>query len=97
MCAHQRRPLFANQALVARMRLQLLRTADERRFEILAYTFMPDHLHLLVDGTAEECDLVGFAMIFRRRATSECPVSLRPLWQDGYHDQVLRDDDCCGE
>ena len=54
---------------------------------------MPDHLHLLVVGGSEDCDLVGFATTFRRRATSDCEAGLRPLWQDGYHDQVLRDHD----
>jgi len=93
MCAHQRRMLFADLDLVTRLRVQLLRTASERQFEILAYTFMPDHFHLLVEASAEECDLVQFATTFRRRATTECAVSLRPLWQDGYHDQVMRDDD----
>jgi REP element-mobilizing transposase RayT len=30
---------------------QFLRTAGEQHFEILVYCFMPDHVHLVVEGT----------------------------------------------
>jgi REP element-mobilizing transposase RayT len=55
---------------------------------------MPDHLHLLVEAQAEDADLVKFAhamkqrtgYLYRRSSTD-------PLWQKGYFEHVLRDDE----
>ena len=55
---------------------------------------MPDHAHLLVEGREETSNLRQFAKlakqrsggVFRRR-TGEV------LWQEGYYDRVLRQDD----
>jgi REP element-mobilizing transposase RayT len=61
-------------------------------FEVVAYCFMPNHLHLLVQTTAER-DLVAFVRLFKqrsgyayRRLTGEPDV----LWQKSYYDHVLR-------
>jgi putative transposase len=51
--AHRRR-VFVEQAPVDVVRAQILRAAEQRLFAILAYCFMPDHLHLLVEGLLEE-------------------------------------------
>jgi hypothetical protein len=55
---------------------------------------MPDHLHLLVEGTSDTSDLVAFAnetkqrtaYRYRRRQSGT-------LWQKGYFERVLRDDE----
>lgn len=59
---------------------------------MLAYCFMPDHLHLLV-RSVEEADLVAFVRLFKqlsgydyRRSTGDQQV----LWQTSYYDHVLR-------
>ena len=75
------------------MCLQNLReVAAKAQFEVVAYCFMPDHLHLLVQ-TGEDADLVGFVRRFKqksgyayRRATRDPEV----LWQKSYYDHVLR-------
>ena len=55
---------------------------------------MPDHMHALVEGRDEGSDLRRFVTVFRRR-TSAATVFMIPggLWQDGYFDRVLREDD----
>jgi putative transposase len=73
---------------------QIRRTAIETSFEIPAYCFMPDHLHLLVEGTCLTADLQRFARLAKQR--SGAVYALRfggPLWQEGYFDRVLRADD----
>jgi putative transposase len=75
------------------MCLQKLRGAAAKNgFEVVAYCFMPDHLHLLVRA-AENTDLVAFVRLFKqlsgyayRRLTGDSEV----LWQTSYHDHVLR-------
>ena len=55
---------------------------------------MPDHLHLLVEGLNGDADLKNFVRVFKQqsafmwRRTHEAS-----LWQRGYFDRVLREED----
>ena len=46
-CTDGRRRLFTDAAAVDLVVQQLLRAANEQKFAVIAYCFMPDHLHLL--------------------------------------------------
>ncbi len=73
---------------------QISRAARAWRFAVLAYCFMPDHLHLLVEAVAEDADLVKFAHAVKQRTGYEYRrVSTDWLWQKGYFEHVLRDDE----
>jgi len=53
---------------------------------------MPDHLHLCLEGTQPQSDLRDFCRRMRRRSSSSCWQFVREsLWQNGYHDRILRD------
>jgi putative transposase len=79
--------------VVEGVRLHLQHAAATEGFAIIAYCFMPDHLHLLVEGLKESSDLRRFVSSFNQRSgdayhrgTGQC------LWQTGYYDHVLRDE-----
>lgn len=55
-CAFDRRPLFASGDIVSAVRDEILRTAIERDHAV-AYCFMPDHLHLVLQGRTEQAAL----------------------------------------
>jgi len=77
--------------------LEISKTAAAEGFAILAYCYMPDHLHLLVKGTTVRADLRRFAQIARQRAAVRHSARTGSvLWQSGYHDRVLRDDEATG-
>jgi putative transposase len=60
---------------------------------MLAYCFMPDHVHLLVEGVDLQSDLRTF--VGRAKQHSGADFALkhdRRLWQPGYYDRVLRQD-----
>jgi len=93
-CAAFKRPLFAREQVAAGLIEQLLRNASHFDFSVVAYCVMPDHLHVLVEATSDQADLVAFVKRFKqmtgfayRRQTSE------PLWQAGYRERVLRNDE----
>jgi len=70
---------------------QLLRAGEEHRFAVLAYCFMPDHVHVLAEGQAPTSDLLRFVRAWKQRAA----VRVRSakgveLWQEGFYDHVLR-------
>src|SRR5665213_779081 len=61
---------------------------------LVAYCFMPDHVHLLVYGTSGAADLRAFAVDFKKVTGFEYRHRQgRHLWQPRYFDRVLRDDE----
>ena len=58
---------------------------------ILAYCFMPDHLHLLVEGETTESDLQRFISSFKQKSGyAFSQTGSGHLWQKGYYDRILR-------
>ena len=55
-CTMRRQPLFVTQPVVDLVLEQFLRSAEEERFALIAYCFMPDHVHPLVGVTCETSD-----------------------------------------
>ncbi len=68
--------------------------ARTQGFDIQAYCFMPDHLHLLTNGRHPAADCLAFVKTFKQR--SGFPFKQRtqkPLWQDRPYDHILRQDE----
>jgi putative transposase len=94
VCTFQRTALFTTQDLVAAVWLQFLRTGDEHHFALIAYCFMPDHLHVLAEATSDTADFRRFVAEAKQRGAHAARRWMRGrLWQPGYFDRVLRDDD----
>ena len=93
-CTDRRQPLFTNAEVVALVLEQILRSARESEFEVIAYCFMPDHLHLLIEGAAESSD--GKEFIARAKQYSGYYYAQRygsRLWQRYGFEHILRDDE----
>ena len=55
---------------------------------------MPDHLHILVEGAHDRCDLLEFIRLFKQRTAFQFRKShRRALWESSYYDHVLRPGD----
>jgi REP element-mobilizing transposase RayT len=55
---------------------------------------MPDHVHILVEGTRDDSDFVKWLDLFRQLSGyQEKRRSGGVLWQEGYWDYTLRDDE----
>ena len=90
-CTFKRERLFTKAEIVDAVRTQLLQMATEQQFEIPAYCFMPDHVHVLATATSDDSDLrhfvgrwkqqTGYAYRQRENVT---------LWQGGFYEHVLR-------
>jgi REP element-mobilizing transposase RayT len=59
-CTHNRFRLFTDKSAVELVVTQFLRGASEESFAISAYCFMPDHVHMVVEGLTENADLKRF-------------------------------------
>jgi len=85
-------PYFDRDEAVALVLAHLLRAADAERFAVIAYCFMPAHLHVLVEGTHEASDFQEFVRLFKQLSAYHWKQSTRQLlWHRGYHERVLRD------
>ena len=94
ICTFERQKHFTSEGLVCDIRLIFLRTANELRFAIPAYCFMPDHIHILAEGKAKSSDLCMFMTIAKQRSAYVARRWIRGrLWQAGYFDRVLREND----
>jgi putative transposase len=94
LCVFGRRRRFAEPRIVAEADRIFREGADRSTFQILAYCYMPDHLHLLVQGTTGGSDLIRFVNGAKQRSgywhVRRYGV---PLWQTGWFDHILRDDE----
>jgi putative transposase len=63
-------------------------------FEVLAYCVMPDHVHLLLEGTSSSADLREAVRVWKQRTGYAWKQRTgSQLWQPGFHDHILREGD----
>jgi REP element-mobilizing transposase RayT len=94
VCTHDRAEYFKDDGAVALVVNAFTITATEHAFTIVVYCAMPDHLHLLVDGDNDGADLKAFMKLAKQRAGYRFKRRSRcPLWQEGYYEHVLRDEE----
>jgi putative transposase len=93
-CCHSKQRRFISQAVVDLALSQIRRAAAQEQFAIPAYCFMPDHLHLLVEGLTDTSNCLRF--IRRAKQLSGFHYSRewqQTLWQRYGFEHVLRSDE----
>jgi REP element-mobilizing transposase RayT len=89
-----RREAFTSDEPVSCAREQIVRTCADCDFEEIAFICMPDHVHGLFEGTSDGSAFVPFMKLLRQRTTIAYKKRYRrKLWQDGYYEHVLRDEE----
>ena len=90
-CTDERRRVFTSPSPVELVRSQILRSASEEQFALIAYCFMPDHLHLLVEGRAEHSDCKRFIARSKQYSGFHFTKQLGTrLWQRYSFERVVR-------
>ncbi len=93
-CTAGRHSVFEDETTVNTALAQILRAATQEDFDIPAYCFMPDHVHLLVEGTSATSDLRRFVKLAKQYSGFEYKREhSQRLWQPSYFDHVLRDEE----
>jgi putative transposase len=93
-CTSKRREWFNERVRVDLVCDQILRCAADSDIAVIAYCFMPDHLHLLVEGCAERSEVTQFVHQAKQRSGFVFAKQYgERLWQPSYYDRVLRDDE----
>ena len=90
-CTHRRHRPFTCHAVVSQTLSHFRFCAAAEGFAILAYCFMPDHLHMLVEGVTPSSDLQRFARLAKQHSGFDYAARHGGrLWQEGYHEHILR-------
>ena len=91
-CTDDRRRVFTSQSAVDLLLSHILRVASEEQFAVITYCFMPDHLHLLVEGLAENSDCKRFIARFKQYSGFYYKRQFGTrLWQRYGFERVVRD------
>jgi len=94
ICAAGRARLFVTDEAVSLVLLELSRTSADEHFAVTAYCFMPDHVHVLIEGTREDADFQRLVRVFKQRSSYHWKRRMTgDLWQRSYFEHVLRDDE----
>jgi putative transposase len=90
-CERQRH--FIDAAAVVLVLEQILRAADERGFQAVAYCFMPDHLHLMLEGLHAGSDCLAFINAAKQYSGHYFAERTgQRLWQRYGYERVVRDE-----
>ena len=94
ICTYRRQRFFQEKPAA----LWLLRVLDVEApkccFGVRAFCLMPDHLHLLLQGTSPDADLLEFIGIFKEISSHRFWMRNREkLWQVSFYDHILRPKD----
>ena len=94
ICTFNRMRVFVEDEAVRLVMVELARTSNDERFAVIAYCFMPDHIHLLAEGTHPASDFREFARIFKQRSAFRWKERHgSALWQRSYYEHVLRNEE----
>ena len=93
-CTECRKKLFVTADAVATVRTQIGRASEEQNIALLAYCYMPDHVHFLAEGKADDSDCLRF--IARAKQFSGFHYKARfghKLWQRYGYEHTLRSEE----
>ena len=92
LCTHERYRWFERHPELTRQAVATLQAIGQERGAVInAWSFLPDHVHLVV----QDDDLLQFVRVFKGRLT---PVARRfeterRLWQVSFYEHALREED----
>ncbi len=90
ICTPFRSHYFIEEDVVKAVLGFLIDCSTTYRFKVYAYCFMPDHLHLLLQGE-ETSSLKEFMRIFKQKTEWYFKKNRhKNLWQRSYYDHILR-------
>ena len=90
-CCFERQPLFSQRPVVENTTAQILRACEPSGIAVVAYCFMPDHLHLLVEGVATDADGRQFFRLAKQYAGyGHSQAFGGRLWQRYGYEHVVR-------
>jgi putative transposase len=93
-CTYERHRLFLESDAVVSVRTQIQRAASDQQFAVIAYCYMPDHVHMLVEGQADDSDCRQFISRAKQYSGFHYKAAFgQRLWQRYGYERTLRSDE----
>jgi len=94
LCVENKRPLFVEKVIVDKF-IEILREAkDKYDCRNWGYIFMPDHLHLVLEGKSEKSDLWKAVGLFKQKTGFWLSKNKKDIrWQKDFYDHLHRKDE----
>ncbi len=93
-CILNRRKAFVKQSLVTVFKDILIHELERHDCQAHIYLFMPDHLHLTIQGITEESDIRKCLVLFKQKTGYWMSKNNTGFeWQKDFYDHVLRKDE----
>lgn len=91
ICTYNKNSVFIQKSLIENILKDLKKTSEKHNFTVWAYCFMPDYLHLLVEGKNESSNFKKFISEFKQTTGFNYSRKFKDkLWQINYYEHVLR-------
>ena len=93
-CTEDRQRCFVTHEAVNLVRTQIQRAEAEEAIALIAYCYMPDHVHFLAEGQAEDSDCLRFIKRAKQYSGFHYKATFRHrLWQRYGFEHTLRSDE----
>jgi REP element-mobilizing transposase RayT len=94
ICALHRRNIFVDSVPTRLAIAQIPPLAEAFDVCATAWCLMPDHAHFLTEGRSDRSDALAFVCRWKQRvAFARRHEYGRTIWQEGFFDRVLREED----
>jgi putative transposase len=94
LCILDKKPAFIESDIVDAFIEILTDLVRKAPYKIPVFCFMPDHLHLIIQGTSGDSDIWKTVVAFKQRSGFWL-ASNRPAikWQKDFYDHIIRNDE----
>ncbi|MBT9132709.1 MAG: hypothetical protein DDT31_00074 [Syntrophomonadaceae bacterium] len=93
-CIEEKRVLFTERIIVEKFLEILIEAKNKYACKNWVYIFMPDHLHLILEGNSEEADLWKTVVLFKQKTGFWLSGNGRGMqWQKDFYDHIHRKDE----
>ncbi len=94
LCIKERKIVFTNKDIVEIFVNILKELIEKYDCKNWIYVFMPDHLHLVLEGNSEKADLWKTIVLFKQKTGYWLSKNKSNLfWQKDFYDHILRKDE----
>ena len=92
LCCNKKECFFNDEKLIFECLKTLKKEIDSFNVINWGYVFMPDHMHMILQGRETNANLLKLLNMFKQKTSYNIKNQLNPLfsWQKSYYDHILR-------
>ncbi len=97
LCIEGKKTFFTEKAIVDKfleILIETIETKNKYNCKNWVYIFMPDHLHLILEGNSEKADLWKTVVLFKQKTGFWLSKNRKGIrWQKDFYDHIHRKDE----